>query len=82
MKKFSIQKTDSSQKTYYFKAMLTSHLRKKTRHDKSCADYKNKVFVENAWDAVDKEMGFKEGKEYSYFLCRMKFKRRTSNIFY
>ena len=51
-------------------------------YDKSCADYKNKVFVENAWAAVDKEMGFEEGKEFSYFLCRMTFKRRTRKIFY
>ena len=49
---------------------------------KSCADHKNKVFVENAWVAVDKEIGFEEGKEFSYFLCRMKFKRRTRKIFY
>ena len=51
-------------------------------YDKSCADYKNKVFVENAWAAVDKEMGFEEDKEFSYFLYRMKFKRRTPKIFY
>ena len=48
---------------------------------KSCAVYKNKVFVENAWAAVDKEMGFEEGKKFSYFLCSMKFKRRTRRIF-
>ena len=30
----------------------------------SCADYKNKVFAENEWAAVDKEMGFEEGKEF------------------
>ena len=51
-------------------------------YDKSCADYKNKVFVENAWAAVDKEMGFEESKEFSCFLCRMKFKGRTRKIFY
>ena len=48
---------------------------------KSCAGYKNKIFVENVWAAVDKEMGFEEGKEFSYFLCSMKFKRGTCKIF-
>ena len=62
---------------------LTESVRKyRCLYDKSCADYKNKVFVENAWAAVDKEMGFEEGKEFSYFLCRMKFKRRARKIFY
>ena len=51
-------------------------------YDKSCVDYKNKVFVENAWAVVDKEMDFEEGKEFSYFLRRIKFKRRTRKIFY
>ena len=51
-------------------------------YDKSCADCKNKVFVENAWAAVDKEWSFEEGKEFFYFLCRMKFKQRTRKIFY
>ena len=51
-------------------------------YNKSCADYKNKAFVENALAAVDKEMGFEEGKEFSYFLCGMKFKRRTRKMFY
>ena len=27
-----------------------------------------KIFVENAWAAVDKEMDFEERKEFSYFL--------------
>ena len=36
-------------------------------YDKSCADYKNKVFVE--WAVVDKKVGFEKGKEFSYFLC-------------
>ena len=63
--------------------IFTESVRKyRCLYDKSCADYKNKVFVENAWAAVDKEMGFEEGKEFSYFLCRMKFKRRTRKIFY
>ena len=62
---------------------LMESLRKyRCLYDKSCADYKNKVFVENAWAAVDKEMSFEEGKEFSYFLCRMKFKQRTRKIFY
>ena len=51
-------------------------------YDKFCADNKNKVFVENAWAAVDKEMGFEEGKGFCYFLCTMKFKRRTRKMFY
>ena len=46
-----------------------------------CAGYKNKVFVENAWAAVDKEMGFEEGKEFSYFLCNINFKRGTRKTF-
>ena len=46
-------------------------------YDKFCADYKSKVLVENVWAAVDKETGFEEGKEFSYSLCRMKFKRRN-----
>ena len=32
-------------------------------YDKSRAD-KKKVFLENEWAAVDKEMGFEEGKEF------------------
>ena len=57
---------------------MTESVRKyRCLYDKSCADCKNKVFVENAWAAVDKEMYFQEGKEFSYFLCRMKFKQRT-----
>ena len=46
-------------------------------HEKSCTGYKNRVFVENVWAGVDKEMGFEEGKEFSYFLGSMKFNRRT-----
>ena len=62
---------------------LTESVRKyRCLCDKSCADYKNKVFLENAWAAVDKEMGFEEGKEFSYLLCRIKFKRITHKIFY
>ena len=62
---------------------LTESVRKyQCLYDKPCADYKNKVFVENVWAVVDKEIGFKEGEEFSYFLCRMKFKRRTCKIFY
>ena len=62
---------------------LTESVRKyRCLYDNSCADYKNKVFVENAWAAVNKEMSFEEGKEFSYFLYRMKFKRRTRKIFY
>ena len=53
---------------------LTEFVRKyRCLNDKYCADYKNKVFVENAWAAVGKEIGFEERKEFSYFLCRMKF---------
>ena len=44
-------------------------------YDKFFGDYKSKVLVENVWAAVDKETGFEEDKEFSYFLCRMKFKR-------
>ena len=51
-------------------------------YGKSSADYKTKVFVENAWAAVDKEMDFEEGKEFSFFLCSMKSKRGTHKIFY
>ena len=51
-------------------------------YHKSSSDYKSKVFVENAWTVVDKETGFEEGKEFSYFLCSLKFKRRTRKIFH
>ena len=51
-------------------------------YDISCADYKNKVFVENAWAAFDKVVDFEEGKEFSYFLCSIKLKRRSRKIFY
>ena len=62
---------------------LTESVRKyRCLYDKFCADYKNKVFAENAWAAVDNEIGFEEGKEFSYFLCSMKIKRRTCKIFY
>ena len=62
---------------------LTESVRKyRCLYDKSCADYKKKVFVKNVWAAVDKEIGFKEGKEFSCFLCRMKFKGRIRKMFY
>ena len=62
---------------------LTESVRKyRCLYGKSCEDYKNKLFVKNAWAGVDKEMGFEEGKEFSYFLCSIKFKRRTRKIFY
>ena len=47
-------------------------------YDKSYADYKSKVFVENAWGAVDKKMGFEEGKKFFLFL--MYHEIQTKNL--
>ena len=44
MKKFSIQKIDSSQKTYFLKAMPTSHLRKKIKFSKDLLFYIITIF--------------------------------------
>ena len=64
------------------KSLAESTQKYQCLYDKSYADYKSKVFAENAWGAVDKKMGFEEGKKFFYFLCIMKLKRRTYKIFY
>ena len=36
-------------------------------YDKSCAEYKSKTCVRNAWAAINRELGFEEGKELVYY---------------
>ena len=60
------------------KSLAESAQKYRCLYAKSYADYKRKVFVENAWAAVDRKMGFEEGKEFFLFL--MYHEIQTKNL--